>query len=368
MRNYKIGGHSSVGKSHQEKGIKCQDSFHFEESQGYVVAAIADGLSSSKHSDIASKLATKESVKYCINHLEENMSTSKILNVIEKAFDEALFEIKQVAGLSYSDFDTTLTLVVYENGNLYYGHVGDGAIIALNEEGRFDCVTETQNGEGIGKDRPVYPLAATSSWVFEKYPYRAKAIYLATDGVLKKMMPPLLEEQKSPISHRYLSYIYNHLDKTGKKEDAMDWMKQEVTNMLPTEVDCDDKTLVVVLSEFVSLKRQPSGYYNYPTDQMWEYLQSALDRKLYPYKYEREEEKEREDSVRKVHIETIMNNGRWQWGDNSSKRNMLKGRSIANLLVKFRENWIKETAKVLLLTLLILSLIYIAFQVFILFR
>ena len=290
MGDYVVGGYSSIGKSHQDKGVKCQDSFYIMEGNGYLVAAVADGLSSSKHSDIASNLAVSEAVEYCLNHVNRNTDSSTVLEIIEKSFDEALFSIKQVAGLSLDDYDTTLSLVVYRSGEVWYGHVGDSGIIALCENGKFHSVTEAQKGEGIGEDRGVYPLAATQSWVFGKSPYKAKALYLVTDGVMKKMMPLLLEGQKYNINHRYLSYLYNHLCKVRDNGKATTWVQREVEGMSPKEVDYDDKTLIVIISKSVSILEQADEYYTYPTDAMWDNLQKALDKKMYPEKYGEEQE------------------------------------------------------------------------------
>jgi serine/threonine protein phosphatase PrpC len=59
MGNYKICGYSTIGKSHEDKGIKCQDYCFFKRGDGFIVATVADGLSTCKHSDIASHTAAE---------------------------------------------------------------------------------------------------------------------------------------------------------------------------------------------------------------------------------------------------------------------------------------------------------------------
>ena len=149
MKSHKICGYKDIGKSHQDKGGKCQDSFFIGEGKGFIVAAIADGLSASKHSHVASDIAVNETVRYCLQHITNDYDKAKILSIINKAFDEAHFKIKQTAGFDLNNYDTTLTLAVYMNGDVYYGHVGDSGIIALREDGKFDCVTKPQSGTAL---------------------------------------------------------------------------------------------------------------------------------------------------------------------------------------------------------------------------
>lgn len=287
MKDYLVCGYSAIGKSHADNGILCQDNCYYDSNDNIVVAAIADGLSSSKHSDIASQTAVQFVVDYCLKNITKKDSEDKIIAIINKSFDDALFEIKQVAKANQNDlndYDTTLTVAVLIDENLYYGQIGDSGIVALFEDGRFERVTEAQNGEGIGKDRPVYPLAAVSKWTFKKYDHKVKALFLATDGVLKNIQHPLLEGQQYNLNHKYLAYIYTKLNLLKDDEVAKECIKDEVEKLTPEEVDYDDKTLVVVINKKCNLKPQSSDYYNFPTDELWKKIQKKYETELYPYR------------------------------------------------------------------------------------
>ena len=192
MGYYRFCGDSQRGKSHEANNTKCQDDYSLQEQADFCVAAVADGLGSSKHSDIASNIAAKGAVQNCANNIRKGMSDNDIIQVINTTFDKVNFDIKQKAGNALDDYDTTLTLAVFIGGDVYYGHAGDSGIIALRQDGIFEEVTTPQLGDGIGKERPVYPLASEAHWVFGKYKHRAKALFLMTDGVLNKVVPPLL--------------------------------------------------------------------------------------------------------------------------------------------------------------------------------
>lgn len=59
-------GFSVVGKSHIKKGTCCQDSHCIRKLEnGWIIAAVADGVGSAKNSHIGSKIAAKTVVEFC---------------------------------------------------------------------------------------------------------------------------------------------------------------------------------------------------------------------------------------------------------------------------------------------------------------
>ena len=290
MATYKKCGCSLVGQSHEAKGVKCQDSSFVAEKNGVIVAVVADGLSSSLHSDVASKIAVKTISEFCLSRISLMTDGQTILSVLKEAFDETLFQTKQFAKKNQKelkDLDTTLSAAVYIEGSVYSGQVGDSGILALREDGVFDQVTLPQNGEGIGKDRPTYTLQHVARWKFQQYPQRVKALFLSTDGVLNKLMPPLLEKQKYQFDNRYLFFLYNQLNSNPSYGfDDNNWIISEVGAITSNECNHDDKSLIIVISDDVTLTKKSDAYYSYPDDELWHNLQVEFDRKLYPYRYE----------------------------------------------------------------------------------
>ena len=281
MSIYRVCGDSQRGKSHETGDTVCQDSFFCIEKAELVVCAVADGLGSSKRSDIASKMAAKGAVEYCANSVFPGMTEQDTLSCIHKAFDKVNFDIKQKAGDCLDDYDTTLTVAVYIAGELYYGHAGDSGIVAMRSDGIFEEVTVPQLGAGVGKERPVYPLAAESHWVFEKYKHRARAIFMMTDGVLNKVIPPLLENQEYKLDHAYLFYLYDSL---CKNPDIRSWVRTELESILPQEINYDDKTLVAIMCNTVKITLQPKKYYSFPSKELWDRLMAEHKAQLYGYK------------------------------------------------------------------------------------
>lgn len=281
MADYVICGDSQIGLSHTKTGAVCQDSHFFGVRHGIAVAAVADGLGSSRHSDVASEIAARVAVEYCIKEL--SAPHQDVTAVIRRSFDEALFRVKLEAKGALDDYDTTLSLAVLIQDRVFYGHSGDGAVIALRSDGFFESITRPQQGEGVGKEKTVFPLAAESRWVFGEYPYAVKALFLVTDGVLNKMMPPLLENQPSGIDHRYLYYLFRAVSRL-QPGDADGWIAEEVAQITPNESNHDDKTLLIMVSNDAGFTKQPGLYYEYPSDELWKQLKVSFDERLYPYR------------------------------------------------------------------------------------
>jgi len=271
---YRVCGDSQIGKSHEISGTKCQDAFSCFSRDSIVFAAVADGLGSCKYSDIASCMASHDAVTFCSQNITKNLSDEQVIAIIKTSFDRANLAIKQKAGDELDEYDTTLTLVVVIEGNVYFGHAGDSGIVALRSDGIFEEVTKAQHGSGYGMERPVYPLASESHWVFRKYEHPSKAIFMMTDGMLNKAIPPLLSGQKYQTDNKYLFYLYDNLQ---KNPDVESWVTDELTQTNPQEVNHDDKTLVGILFESGKIRLQPKEYYDFPSDKLWNSL-------LHPYK------------------------------------------------------------------------------------
>ena len=278
MGLYRFCSGSQIGESHIQDGTKCQDSNYIIENAGIVFAAVADGLGSSKHSDIASQIAAAGSVQYCAANIRVGMTDEQIISVIKTCFDKVNFAIKQKANGALEDYDTTLTLAVFIEGDLHYGHAGDSGIIVLRSDGLLEEVTEPQLGSGQGKERPVYPLASQANWVFGKYKHRARALFLMTDGVLNKAVPPLLENQTYKLDNAYLFYLYDNL---CKNLDLNSWVEAELSHLKPQEINYDDKTLAAILCDSVNITLRPNSYYEFPTKQIWNSLLEKHNELLY---------------------------------------------------------------------------------------
>lgn len=290
-------GITKQGTYHIKNDLVCQDAHNIIRSdESCVVAAVADGLGSEMYSDIASKMAVKISTEYCSENVKEESTDEEILEVIRDSFSLAQSEIEKYAFEKEHDldqYDTTLSLVVYDNDTVYYGQSGDSGIIVLTSEGVYKKATEQQRDE----EGRVYPLCfGEEKWEFGKISDSVASVLLATDGIYDILFPVYIHNESVNIYVALAEYLMNpqslHIDYHGEEyvkeqiERFIDGIKDEQVN--------DDKTVVVLTNTNIDLKRQSKEYYEEPD---WDLLirkyEEAWKRAAYPQLYS--EDKDEED-------------------------------------------------------------------------
>jgi hypothetical protein len=283
---YGYGG-SFQGSSHIKSEAPCQDAHRVERlDNGVVVAAIADGVGSSKHSDIASALAVETAVLFCIDGIKSNPK-GDLLPLIKSAFAKAELEVDKFS-LSkdhlITDYDTTLSLVIYDGAQVAYGHCGDGGIIGLARSGDYVAITKPQKTDG----QYVIPLrAGKDTWVVGKASGKFASVLLATDGVYDTFFPYLLKGQPVEMHIPLLRFFMdNQLLKVSRKtikevrETRLDFLNSETYASIT-----DDKTLVVLVKAGITPKAKDEAFYAEPD---WDALQLEWNKKAYPQLYDKQ--------------------------------------------------------------------------------
>lgn len=278
-------GGSFIGTSHIKKGTVCQDySAASILKNNWVVVAIADGVGSAKHSDIASKLAVETIINVCKSYLiEESFNHINIEKILVYAYTMANLKIATYVhekNEEIEDYDTTLDCVIYNGDSVFYGHSGDGGIIGLTVDGEFIKITCPQKGED---GNSVIPLrAGVSSWEFGCLDKRFVSVLLATDGIYDTLCPHLLMETETGIYIQLVRYFMDNsivnanANNIGEIEkDRMDYINSDDYSIVT-----DDKTLFVLINPNVIPNQMDEAYYMEPD---WEKLRAEQQRKLYPH-------------------------------------------------------------------------------------
>jgi hypothetical protein len=265
-------GFTQRGIAHAKRNLVCQDAHAIREiNENLCVAAVADGLGSELYSDIASRIAVDVAIDVCSEEINENKKDRDIICAIKKAFIKALEAIQIRAMQDQRDinqYDTTLSLAVLKENNLFFGHSGDSGIIALGEDGKFYNVTKQQR-DSEGR---VFPLCfGEKYWKFGKFENSVVSILLATDGMYELFFPIYLKEEAVNI---YTSLAKFFLDpyifiQQEINEDEIKQRRELYMEKLPEEVVDDDKTLVVAINTDVDFHMQAEDYYKEPN---WEKL------------------------------------------------------------------------------------------------
>jgi hypothetical protein len=269
-------GITLTGTYHLKKASACQDAHRIiRVDENFAVAAAADGADFSENSDRAARIAADTAAVFLSESINRAMNVGDILNTLKASFYLALAEIEKTAGDNKTPFDryeTTLLAVVFLDGSLYYAIAGNGGIIALNEEGLYERLTETQQDD----EHIMFPLSRKEKWSFGKYARRAASVLLATDGMLETLCPYLLEKQRNPIYVSLARYLMDNallsVDKKGEES-----VRGEILSFLsaiPDEDVNDDKTVAVLIDCSVIAKRQDAPYYAEPD---WDSLIAKRD-------------------------------------------------------------------------------------------
>ena len=321
-------GFSLVGKSHLVKKTCCQDAHRvLKMENGWIIAAVADGVGSAKNSQIGSRIAVDTVVEFCNEHMPWDYNLISIKSMMRTAYNYAFKQILRESKKSnepIDSYDTTLTMVIYDGKRIIYGHSGDGAIIGLTVYGDYIEVTKPQKGpDGV----TVIPLrSGYTQWVIDTYEEDLASVMLMTDGMLDTLCPYLLKDITNKKDNIYMPLGLYFSDPTGWPEDADELSGEfneiksfiessddydsndfysRLTKVLIQKIpdDCssiidgykknnypvilmnneqDDKTLVALINTDSSVETKTASFYSEPD---WIALQDAWNRLAYPHLY-----------------------------------------------------------------------------------
>jgi hypothetical protein len=250
-----------------------------------LIAAVADGLGSEEHSDMAAQEAAAAAVSYCAGLVSADMGDDEILQVLKEAYKHASDRVEDVAyekGYELDKCDTTLTLAVLLDGRLFYGQSGDSGLIALTEDGLYRAITTPQQDE----EKRVYPLfSGAEAWVFGVLPEKTAAALLATDGMLGTFFPAYLADGENKLNIPLLRYYMDAqmLEAEKYSEAALaEWLEEDLFHIPAENVNFDDKTMVILLDTDVTTRQQPPAYYAKPDASVLEAWRKNRDENLYP--------------------------------------------------------------------------------------
>ena len=273
---------SLQGISHQTAGVTCQDASEIVKLEnGWVVAAVADGLGSCKYSDIGSTNAVSAVIAYLSENMVAEWNVDSLCVILKEAYESAvsvITEIAQSKNHSVRDYDTTLTTAIYNGRQVVYAHVGDGGIVLLQEDGQYAQLTEVQKGEAFNA---VAPLRNEKSWAFGASGEDVCAFSMFTDGIYDVVCPWLLASENQKI---YINYVRPFMDMNlimaNSEEDFLVLQENAAAFLLSDyhENITDDKTIAVVVNTDIIPELQPEEYYFEPD---WEALQNEKRKKLY---------------------------------------------------------------------------------------
>jgi len=257
-------------------------------------------VGSAKHSDEAAKVAVDSCLQYISDavkgkrasyseNISENVRWDDLPTLMAEAYEVALKNIWDTIvrnGRHEHDYDTTLSIVVYDGKRIAYGHCGDGGVVGLLNDGMYVAVTKPQKGEdGI----TVIPLrAGKDKWQFGFAEGDFASVLVATDGVYDSFFPYLLKGQECEMYVPLLKFFMDNNDLGISLQSGVDGLKyveQKRREFLEGDSFSavqDDLTVVVAVNALGVPQVRAPEYYTEPN---WAVLQEEWNRKAYPHLY-----------------------------------------------------------------------------------
>lgn len=188
-------GMSLQGRSHKKTNTPCQDSNHFcyLENEKILITAIADGVGSCVWSHWGSYVAVDaviQSLKRMIAAISkgevlkiESLSKEQIESIFNTAFSDARQAVEDLADReqqSVYNFQSTLTVALYDGSRLTCCHIGDDGIVAQGTSGKYQMITQRIKGDEANS---VVTLQS-GKWFITTTSTEVTGFLMSTDGIL----------------------------------------------------------------------------------------------------------------------------------------------------------------------------------------
>lgn len=277
-------GTSLQGVDHKRLNIPCQDAHRIKTlPNGWVIAAVADGVGSALYSEYGSKVAVDTVINFCVDNMPFTCGVvsaeSDLIPLLRVAYNKAyknIWELAESQGNDFKDYDTTLDVVIYNGNNIIYGHCSDGGIIALNDNGYYDCVTERMKGED---GESMIPLRFREKWEFGIYQKSSSSILLFTDGIYDFARQDFLEKNwEHPLYIPLLIRMSNTNFLPKRSESWEGYFDSFTAESFWKEQVSDDRTFVTLINLNKTSTLVESSYYEEPD---WAEIMKLVNKRLY---------------------------------------------------------------------------------------
>ena len=239
------------GKRHRNANKPGQDfSLIYEISPAWKIAAVADGVSASSQSELASKIACKTACEYIekafpFDSFSNSIVEEDVESVIRSALHAAANNIEHYAEENETELDsldTTLVIALYNGQTAYLGLIGDSGIGILKNDGQL-LFSAPMNDE-VGH---VYPLRFRKAYKTASIDNVA-AVFCMSDGIYKDHLMKYGEFDQH-IADGYIPYRLFSECLSEDKELLINNFKQSIIEACETnEGLTDDLSIALIIN------------------------------------------------------------------------------------------------------------------------
>ena len=230
---------SVTGPAHLIKRQNCQDYCRYAVDGRNIVAAVADGAGSAPFGKIGARLIC-DTIVDLLKNADFKSVKSTVKKAVEVARDKALRHRfnKSKSEKHLLDFSATLVGFVYRQGQGVFFHIGDGAALALKQDGRY-IASPPQNGN-FRCETFFYTMDDWKENLRFTNFSQAKAVFLMSDGVSGFAF----DTDYLKPERNFIDPIHDFLSREPCKERAVRALSNTLQTPRAKKLNSDDKTLL----------------------------------------------------------------------------------------------------------------------------
>jgi hypothetical protein len=241
-----IFGTSVVGPLHVQLNIPCQDACSFRPLPCSAAAiAVCDGLGSASKSDVGARLAANAAVETAQNMLvDPELSGAEIVRTAVLAARRSLEAKAAEDQCPLRDLACTIIIVVARKDQLVAAHIGDGAVVALTENG-LQLVSGPGESEYSNEVTPLTSSQWEETLRLSSVINDVRCVAVFTDGCQRAAF----RKSANGIEpfQRFFGPIFEYANELPDPTEAGQEIHALLTSTKLCENSEDDKTLVVAV-------------------------------------------------------------------------------------------------------------------------
>lgn len=238
---------SVIGSSHILCEMPNQDNIYLKSNDEFICISVADGLGSCSRSHIGSRTATKISVDYIIENIQNSSDFEVLLKTALQNSIDAIRTISEESGISIQEYATTLILaIITKERKVYTLQTGDGGVIVFNSN-NATLVNEPIDMEYKNMVVPITSSSYKEYTTYCEFEGEYKALAIFTDGIesfsIKKDEHGIYKSQ-----NKFWVGVYGAVKDCDDEDKWSDDLSEYLRNNdLIQRHSSDDKTLGIIL-------------------------------------------------------------------------------------------------------------------------
>ena len=243
QKQWTVSATSVCGSSHEKLGMPCQDAYHWALSKSNtLIAAVADGAGSAKHSDIGAQLAAQTAVETLAAEPDLELSDNTYQSTLTNALKKALGAVKKEAktqGVKPRELASTLIILMATTNAVAVAQIGDGAAVIQTANGEQIALTTPDSGEYI--NQTTFLISPNALKTAQQHIFHGPITHVAlfSDGLQMLALQMPFGKPHTP----FFSPLFNFISKAG--ENGQNQLTSFLQSPRVRERTDDDLTLLL---------------------------------------------------------------------------------------------------------------------------